>query len=116
MLKLEKIMFCKSLRASSHVIAVNIAHRFASSIALIDAHDHAINIIKNIMRTMRIVFSEGVPDDDVEHVIEHLSQHSNIIVTLIMISNKRLFSRHFIAPGLMQLDQAVDAFHFAHDL
>jgi hypothetical protein len=54
-LKLEKIMFCKSLRASSHVITVNIAHRFASSIALIDANKHAIIIIKNTSHTMHIV-------------------------------------------------------------
>ncbi len=75
-MKLEKIMFCKSLHASSHVITANIAHRFASSIALIDANDHAIIIIKDTMHTMRIVFSNDVPDDDVEHVVEHLSQHS----------------------------------------
>jgi hypothetical protein len=28
------------------------------------------------MHTMRIVFSNDVPDDDVEHVVEHLAQHS----------------------------------------
>ncbi|MDB5347120.1 MAG: hypothetical protein JWP89_5497 [Schlesneria sp.] len=69
-------MFCKSLRATSHVITVNIAHRFASSTALIDANNHAIIIIKCTIHAMRIVFSEYVPDDDVEHVVEHLMQHS----------------------------------------
>jgi galactitol-specific phosphotransferase system IIB component len=75
-LKLEKIMFCKSLRASSHVITANIAHRFASSIARIDANNHAIIIIKSTSHTMPIVCEAHALDDDVEHVNEYLAQHS----------------------------------------
>lgn len=76
MLKLEKIMFCKSLRASSHVITANIAYRFASSIALIDANNQAFIIIENTSHTMPIVFSMDVLDDVVQRVDEHLAPHS----------------------------------------
>lgn len=69
-------MFCKSLRASSHVIPANITHRFASSIALIDANNHVIIIIKNTSQTMRIVCSMLALDDVVERVDKHPAQRS----------------------------------------
>lgn len=68
-------MFCKSLRACSRGVMMNITHCFASSIVLNDANHHAMTIILYTVDLTHIVFARHERDDDDEHVDERRMPH-----------------------------------------